>query len=77
MSLVSPKEADVLAEKFIKEYTQSTGASSAEDLRKVMELMMSKAARAIEKYCGNDIAAEVTLRTAYQIQTNPSVKITH
>lgn len=77
MSLVTPQEADQAAERVLQEYAAATGAASPDDLRKVLELLISKSARAIEKYCGNQLAVQVLARTAYQVEAKPAPTTKH
>lgn len=67
MTLITPSQADSLAEKTISEYCQSCGVESPEDIRKVCEMLISKAARAIERYNGTESSIGVLNRTALYI----------
>ena len=69
MTLITPSQADSLAEKTISEYCKNCGVESPEDIQKVCEKLISKAARAIEKYNGTESAIGVLNRTALYISS--------
>lgn len=64
--MLTPEMADEAAEKAIMSYSREP----AEDLKHAFEMLISKSARGIEKYCGTDEAVKVVARTAYCISKN-------
>ncbi|TBU78192.1 hypothetical protein [Phytopseudomonas daroniae] len=67
----TPAEVGQMAETFITTYVITAECQTAEDLRKACELLISKAARAIEKYNGNPVAVDVLSRSMTYVATNP------
>ncbi|MEA1606125.1 hypothetical protein [Pseudomonas spirodelae] len=67
----TPAEVDQIAENVIASYCSSAGIETPDDLRKACELLISKAARAIEKYNGHTKSVEVLRRTMDYVATNP------
>lgn len=66
--------ADEAAEKAIMSYSRELNIQTAEDLKHAFEMLISKAARGIEKYCGKDEAVKVVARTAFRISKNDILK---
>ncbi len=71
MTKLNPKQAAVIAESIIVDYVETTGCTSEADVSNVLELLISKSARAIEKSCGNGKATEVCYRTLVNVSSNP------
>lgn len=67
----NPTEAACKSESLIKQYVDSMGCKSPDDVRKVLEMLISKSARAIEKCANNEAAIGVIERTRKQIELNP------
>ncbi|WP_423836316.1 DNA translocase FtsK [Stutzerimonas stutzeri] len=67
----TPTEVGPIAEYLITTYCTSVEAETPDDVRKACELLISKAARAIEKYNDQDVALEVLGRTSRYVATNP------
>ena len=65
--MITPQQADSLAEKTIVKYCQECGVDTPDDVRKACEMLISKAARAIEKYNGTESAIGVLNRTALYV----------
>ena len=57
------KQCDDLAEEMIFAYCQLAVCHDPDDIRKALEMLISKAARGIEKYCGNEQAIHVLTST--------------
>lgn len=70
MPFVTPQQAGEYAEAAILDYARQCGAETPEEVMKALEMLISKAARGIEKYCGSEAAYIVTARTAFNIQPN-------
>ena len=68
--MLTPEMADEAAEKAIMSYSRELNLQTAEDLKHAFEMLISKAACGIEKYCGTDEAVKVVARTAYCISKN-------
>lgn len=67
----SPAEVGQIAEYLITTYCSAAGTETPDDLRKACELLISKAARAIEKHNDQAIAVEVLERTSRYVATHP------
>lgn len=65
-------QAAAVAEETILAYIKRTGASHPDDIRKVLEMLLSKSARGIEKYTGYQPAMDVLVRTLYRVAENPA-----
>lgn len=65
--MITPEMADKAAEKAIMSYSRELNLQTEEDLKHAFEMLISKAARGIEKYCGTDEAVKVVFRTGYHI----------
>lgn len=65
--MITSQQADKLAEKTIVDYCRAAGVETSDDVRKVCEMLISKAARAIEKHSGNTAAMRVLDRTVLYI----------
>ncbi len=67
----SPAEVGQIAEYLITTYCSAAGTETPDDLRKACELLISKAARAIEKHNDQATAVEVLERTSRYVATHP------
>lgn len=67
----TPVEVGQIAEDLITTYCSAAGTETPDDLRKACELLISKAARAIEKYNDQETAVEVLERTSRYVATHP------
>lgn len=67
----TPAEVGPIAEYLITTYCTSVGAETPDDVRKACELLISKAARAIEKYNDQVVALEVLGRTSRNLAAHP------
>jgi len=67
----TPAEVGQVAEYLITSYCTSVEAQTPDDVRKACELLISKAARAIEKYNGQDVALDVLGRTSRYVAAHP------
>jgi DNA segregation ATPase FtsK/SpoIIIE-like protein len=67
----TPVEVGQIAEDLITTYCSAAGTETPDDLRKACELLISKAARAIEKYNDQATAVEVLERTSRYVATHP------
>lgn len=67
----TPVEVGQIAEDLITTYCSAAGTETPDDLRKACELLISKAARAIEKYNDQSTAVEVLERTSRYVATHP------
>ncbi len=67
----SPAEVGQIAEYLITTYCTSAGVEAPDDVRKACELLISKAARAIEKYNDQAVAQEVLGRTSRHLAAHP------
>ena len=72
--MITPEMAEKSAEKAIMSYSRELNIQTAEDLKHAFEMLISKAARGIEKYCGKDEAVKVVARTAFRISKNDILK---
>lgn len=72
-----PSVTGIAAEKHLIELANEVGCENAEDIANVMELLISKAARAVEKYAGNERAQLVLKRTSFQLESKPAVANRH
>lgn len=75
--MVTSETAAFEAEELLAAYIVQCEASTPDDLRKLLEMLISKAGRAVEKYCGNDVAADVLFRTVGNIQAVPAQQTIH
>jgi hypothetical protein len=69
--MTSPQAADA-AEDAIALYVKRCGANSPDNLRKALEMLISKAARGIEKHAGHQVAMDVLVRTVERVAENPA-----
>ncbi|MHB0818422.1 hypothetical protein ACYCFK_09095 [Stutzerimonas stutzeri] len=65
--MLTRDEADGAAEVMLAAYCRACGCATPEDVRKACEMMISKSARAIEKYNDTGTAVEVLQRTARHV----------
>ena len=73
--MITPEMADKAAEKAIVSYSRELNLQTTEDLKHAFEMLISKAARGIEKYCGTDEAVKVIARTAYHIGKDLEINV--
>lgn len=66
--MVTPDKASALAEAAITQYAQACNLSNPDEIRKALEMLISKAARGIEKYVSTEVAVEVLKRTTLAIE---------
>ena len=66
------KECDPLSDKAIQFYVAVCECGNPDNLRSALELLIAKAARALEKYCGHAVAVAVLKRTMKHLDRNPS-----
>lgn len=67
--MLTPTEADQVAELMVVAQCRSCGCMTPDDVRKACEMLISKAARAIEKYNDSATAVAVLQRTALFVQS--------
>ncbi len=67
----SPESAKIEAEKAIVAYANNLQCNTPQDLEKILQLLISSTARAIEKYCGIDAAISACDRTKDYITSTP------
>lgn len=72
--MISRKQADELSEEAIIQYTQDAGAETTEDLVKLLELLISKSARAIEKQHSHEEAIKIMHRTFMNLCAYSAIK---
>jgi len=72
--MVTPKQADAAAERAIVDYAAELSLSSSTEIQQALEMLISKAARGIEKYCGAEAAVDVLNRTLGHLLRNPLVQ---
>ena len=65
-------QAAAAAEHAILQYVKSCGARGQEDMRKVLEMLISKAARGIEKHVCHQVAVDVLQRTIIRVAEYPA-----
>ena len=70
--MMTPTQAGPLAEAAITQYVRQCGAHSPDDLRKVLEMLISKAARGIEKHSCHQVAMDVLVRTIERVANAPA-----
>lgn len=70
--MITANEAGVIAEEAITQYVKRCGAHSPADLEKTLEMLISKAARGIEKYAGYQPSMDVLVRTLERIANAPA-----
>jgi hypothetical protein len=70
--MMTPHQAGAAAEAALVAYVTACGANEPDELRKVLEMMVSKGARGIEKYCGNQVAVDVLVRTTERLLVSPA-----
>lgn len=68
---MTPEETAAAAERAIVAYAQELSLSTPEDARRALEMLISKAARGIEKECGVVAALSALCRTEYHLAANP------
>lgn len=65
--MIAPHEADDQAEAAIVAYVQACipdpTERTPENLRRILEMLQSKAAHGIRRFCGPTVAVEVAMRT--------------
>lgn len=66
--MLTREEADPVAEKAVVDYAEACGVETPDDLRKALELLISKAALAIEKECSPNHAMMVLHRTLRNVE---------
>lgn len=64
----NPQDTGQAAEKLIVELCNDMGCSTPDDVANVLELLISKAARATEKYSGTERALMSCDRTAHHLR---------
>lgn len=69
--MITPEQAAAAAEKAIAAYALDCQAHTPEDVRKMLEMLISKAARGIEKECGLQAAVDVLVRTVSHVAHYP------
>ncbi len=74
--MISPARAAEEAEKAITRYAIEFGPETPEEVRKLMEMLISKAARGVEKYCGLEVAIQVLARTIENMERVPPANST-
>jgi DNA segregation ATPase FtsK/SpoIIIE-like protein len=67
----TPAEVGQIAEYLIITYCSAAGTETPDDLRKACELLISKAARAIENHNNHATALEVLERTSRYVAAHP------
>ncbi len=65
--MLTRDEADGAAEVMLAAYCRALGCTTPDDVRKACEMMISKSARAIEKYNDTGTAVEVLQRTVRHV----------
>jgi hypothetical protein len=65
-------QAGAAAEDAIARYVKRCGANSPDDMRKALEVLISKAARSIEKSSCHQVAMDVLVRTVERVAENPA-----
>lgn len=70
--MFTSSQAGIAAEDAIALYVKRCGANSSEDVRKVLEMLISKSARAIEKHTGYQPAMDVLVRTLERVANAPA-----
>lgn len=68
----TPEKCSKLAEDVVITYVTACGATTPQDIENFLEMLISKAARGIEKYRGNEAALGVLSRTAGFVERNPA-----
>jgi len=67
-----PNKTGVIAEKCLVDFVNQLDCKTPEDIANVIEMLVSKSAKAVEKYCGTERAKLICDRTSYQLQKNAS-----
>lgn len=62
-----PSEAASAAEKQIANFVNELDCRTPDDIANVLEMLVSKSAKAVEKYCGTERAKLICDRTAYYL----------
>lgn len=70
--MITPQEANRIADEVVAEYAMECEVATPADISNALEMLISKAARGIEKYCGTDAAVEVITRTMLHVANNPA-----
>jgi hypothetical protein len=65
--MITREQADRLAEDLIAEYVAKADAVGPDNMRKALELLISKSSLAILKYCGKVDAEMVLTRTMINV----------
>lgn len=65
--MVTPEKAAQFAEATLVEFARLCEVQTPDDLRNALEMLISKSARAVEKYCGPCDALTVLNRTTLNI----------
>jgi len=69
--MVTHQQSEQLADQAIAHYAARCGVQTPADVAHALEMMISKAARGIEKYCGTEAAIDVTVRTSVHLAKRP------
>lgn len=69
---MTSEQAAPAAEEMILQYVARTGARRPDDVRKVLEMLISKAARCIEKEACHQSAMDVLCRTIERVANAPA-----
>ncbi|TYC93829.1 hypothetical protein [Vibrio anguillarum] len=77
MTKPNSNQAAAIAESIILDYVKATGCQSDKDIANVLEMLISKSARAIEKTNDRDKSLEVLFRTFNEINSNPMRVVKH
>ncbi|WP_312958802.1 hypothetical protein [Stutzerimonas nitrititolerans] len=75
--MLTASDADRLSERMLSTYCRECGVATPDDVRKACEMMISKAARAIEKYNGTGSAIEVLQRTTRHVARVAATEVPH
>ncbi len=70
--MIKSKVAQQRAENLIVQYVDGCNCKTADDIANVLEALISKSARAIEKYAGNEKAIDVCRATKVNLQLRPA-----
>lgn len=73
--MLTRDEADGAAEVMLTAYCRACGCATPDEVRKACEMMISKAARAIEKYNDASTAIDVLQRTARHVARLPAQEV--
>lgn len=70
--MITSNQAATVAEDVITDYVRRCGAYAQDDVRKVLEMLISKAARGIEKQVCHQVAMDVLCRTVERVANAPA-----